>query len=385
MKGLKNMNDQKRFGVIFSGGTAAGMNATLEYLCRYARKEGAKLIGFKYGWTGLIRNDTVEVTMKTTRGIAFEVGGTSLGSCSKVNVFNHDGNDYSEVCYQTYNSLRLDGIFVLGGDGTNRQANELNEKYPDMKFYWISATLDRDVAGCDDTIGFHTAVENAAEVIASMANDGKTMNRHVIIECMGRHTGLVTIHATDLAIRKYGIGIDMVLVPEIPFDLPAICNRIANTPYPLTIVMSEGIEIPIPDDMASCKKTRNSKHPAIIGHHIDLANTCRKLIAVLQPHTSVPIKSAIVGYMQRTGHLSSADTFLAEHCAQLAVREAMAQSESKAIIFRNGAFTAVPMHELAELNKNSGELKRQAFMDDAILSVIADQISAASFQKCWRK
>jgi len=126
MKGLKNMNDQKRFGVIFSGGTAAGMNATLEYLCRYARKEGAKLIGFKYGWTGLIRNDTVEVTMKTTRGIAFEVGGTSLGSCSKVNVFNHDGNDYSEVCYQTYNSLRLDGIFVLGGYGTNRQANELN-------------------------------------------------------------------------------------------------------------------------------------------------------------------------------------------------------------------------------------------------------------------
>ena len=85
MKGLKNMNDQKRFGVIFSGGTAAGMNATLEYLCRYARKEGAKLIGFKYGWTGLIRNDTVEVTMKTTRGIAFEVGGTSLVSCSKVN------------------------------------------------------------------------------------------------------------------------------------------------------------------------------------------------------------------------------------------------------------------------------------------------------------
>ena len=379
------MNDQKkRFGVIFSGGTAAGMNATLEYLCRYARAEGAKLIGFKYGWTGLIRNDTIDVTMRTTRGIAFEVGGTSLGSCSKVNVFNHEGNDYSEVCYQTYNSLRLDGIFVLGGDGTNRQANELNEKYPDMKFFWISATLDRDVAGCDDTIGFHTAVENAAEVIASMANDGKTMNRHVIIECMGRHTGLVTVHATDLAIRKYGVNIDMVLVPEIPFDLPAICNRIANTPYPLTIVMSEGIEIPIPESMTSSRKNSKTK-PTITGHHIDLANTCRKLIAVLQPHTSVSIKSAIVGYMQRTGHLSSADTFLAEHCARLAVREAMQQDESKAIVFRNGAFISVPMHELAELNKNSGELKRQAFMDDTVLSVIADQISAASFQKCWRK
>lgn len=380
------MNDRKRFGVIFSGGTAAGMNATLEYLCRFSSKEGAELIGFKYGWTGLIRNDTVEVTMRTTRGIAFEVGGTALGSCSKVNVFDHEGKDYSEVCYQTYNSLRLDGIFVLGGDGTNRQANELNEKYPDMKFFWISATLDRDVAGCDDTIGFHTAVENAAEVIASMANDGKTMNRHVIVECMGRHTGLVTVHATDLAIRKYGVNIDMVLVPEIPFDLPAICNRIANTPYPLTIVMSEGIEIPISESMTGTTKSdKNNKRHTIIGHHIDLANTCRKLIAVLQPHTNVPIKSAIVGYMQRTGHLSSADTFLAEHCARLAVREAMQQDESKAIIFRDGAFTAISMHELAELNKSSANLKRQAFMDDAILSVIADQISAASFQKYWRK
>ena len=158
------MEKTKRFGVIFSGGTAAGMNATLEFLCRFSRKEGAKLIGFKYGWSGLIQNDTVEVTMRTTRGIALTAGGTFLGSCSKVNVFNHDGQDYSEICYQTYNALRLDGIFVLGGDGTNRQANELNEKYPDMKFIWISATLDRDVAGCDDTIGFHTAVENAADV-----------------------------------------------------------------------------------------------------------------------------------------------------------------------------------------------------------------------------
>lgn len=379
------MKKQKRFGVLFSGGTAAGMNATLEHLCRFSRKEGAKLIGFKHGWLGLIRNDTIEVTMKTTRGIAFVAGGTALGACSKVNVFNHEGKNFSDVCHETYNSLRLDGIFVLGGDGTNRQANELNEKYPDMKFYWISATLDRDVAGCDDTIGFHTAVENAAEVIASMANDGKTMNRHVIIECMGRHTGLVTIHATDLAIRKYGVNIDMVLVPEIPFDLPAICNRIANTPYPLTIVMSEGIELSISDKSSTGKKPQTNKqsnNPTIIGHHANLANTCSKLIAILQPHTATPIKPAIVGYMQRTGHLSSTDVFLAEHCARLAVKEAMAQSESKAIVFRDGAFTAVPMHELVEMNKRAKKLKLKSFMDDTVLSVIADQISAASFKRC---
>lgn len=375
------MEKQKRLGVIFSGGTAAGMNATLEYLCRYARKYGAKLIGFKYGWSGLIQNDTVEVTMRTSRGIALTAGGTFLGSCSKVNVFNHKGIDYSEICYQTYNALRLDGIFVLGGDGTNRQANELNEKYPDMKFFWISATLDRDVAGCDDTIGFHTAVENAADVIASMANDGATMHRHVIIECMGRNTGLVTIHATDLAIRKYHIKIDMVLVPEIKFDLPAICNRIANTPYPLTIVISEGICDPMMDEALSTVSSEKDES-TIVGHHADLAYTCRKLAAVLQPHTKLPIKSAVAGYLQRTGHLSSADTFLAEHCARLAVKEAISQKESKAIIFKDGAFTSIPMKKLASINRDSQDLKRKAFMADPVLSVIYDQVSAAAFRRC---
>lgn len=375
------MKKQKRFGVIFSGGTAAGMNATLEYLCRFARKDGAKLIGFKYGWTGLIKNDTVDVTMRTTRGIGLTAGGTFLGSCSKVNVFNHNDNDFSEVCYQTYNALRLDGIFVLGGDGTNRQASELNEKYPDMKFIWISATLDRDVAGCDDTIGFHTAVENAARVIVSMANDGKTMGRHVIIECMGRNTGLVTIHAADLAIRKCGVKIDMVLVPEIPFDLPAICNRMANTPDPLTIVISEGITDPLMEKVFIPVSTENSE-PAIVGHHADLAYTCRKLAAVLQPHSELPIKSAVAGYLQRTGDLSSADLFLAEHCAQLAVREALSKKDSKAIIFKDGAFTSVSMKKLADTNKSSMDAKRKAFMNDPVLSVIYDQISAAAFRRC---
>lgn len=83
-------NDAKRFGVIFSGGTAAGMNATLEYLCRYSNLYGAEIIGFRYGWLGLIQNDTVETTLKTTRGISFTSGGTFLGSCSKVNVFDHN-------------------------------------------------------------------------------------------------------------------------------------------------------------------------------------------------------------------------------------------------------------------------------------------------------
>lgn len=376
------MNKQKRFGVIFSGGTAAGMNATLEYLCRYSSKEGAKLIGFRYGWLGLIQNNTVEVTVENTRGIAFQTGGDFLGSCSKVNVFNHQGNDYSEICYQTYKSLRLNGIFVIGGDGTNRQANELNEKYNDMKFIWLSGTLDRDVPGCDDTIGFHTAVENAAEVIASMVSDGKTMHRHVIIECMGRHTGLVTLYATDWAIRKKHVNIDMVLVPEIPFDLPAICNRIAHSVHPLAIVISEGITDPLMEKTVKTESSVSPDVPNIAGHHADLAYTCRKLKAVLDQHSSLPIKSAVVGYVQRTGYISSADIYLAENCSRLAVKEALLQDTSKAIVFRNGAFQSIPMKDLAIADKEKAEaLKLEAFMNDGILSVLYDQISAASFGK----
>lgn len=373
--------DTKRFGVIFSGGTAAGMNATLEYLCRYSALNGAEIIGFRRGWLGLIQNDTVETTLKTTSGIGLTSGGDFLRSCSKVNVFNHNGQNYSNVCYQTYKSLQLDGIFVLGGDGTNRQANELSQTFPDMKFIWISATLDRDVSGCDDTIGFHTAVENAADVISSMARDGQTMNRHVIIECMGRHSGLVTAHAVDLAIRKYKAHIDMVLVPEIKFDLPAICNRIKHSNYPLTIVISEGITDPMMDKTVEVLEPENAEEPEIVGHHADLAYTCRKLSAVLAPHTDMPIKSEVAGYLQRSGHLSSADLFLAEHCAKIAVTEAINAQESKSIVFKDNSFCAVPMAELAAANKNSSETKRDIFMKDAVIQVIHNQLAAAAFTK----
>lgn len=365
------MQKLKRFGVIFSGGTAAGMNATLEYLCRYCSKEGSELIGFKYGWKGLISNNIVKVDMASTLGIGLESGGTYLGSCSKINVFNHNGKDYSKICYQTYKSLRLNGIFVLGGDGSNRQANELNEKFPEMKFIWISATLDRDVVGCDDTIGFHTAVENAAKVIENMARDGKTMCRHTITECMGRKTGFVTIHAVDRALRKNNdITIDIVLVPEIEFDIQAICDRISQTPYPLNIVISEGIVL---DNTPEAPEK-------IAGHHKDLANTCKKLAAILQEHSTLPIKTGIVGYAQRTGELSSADIFLAEHCAKLAVKEACTKDESMAIVFKGGAFCSIPMKKLVAANIDAQDKKKQKLLTDTVVSVISDQLSAGAFR-----
>lgn len=373
---------RKRFGVIFSGGTAAGMNVTLEFLSRFCDAEGAALIGFKYGWTGLIKNDIINITMSSTLGIGLEAGGTYLGSCSKVNVFNHNGKDYSKICYETYKSCRLDGIFVLGGDGTNRQANEMNEKYPDMKFIWISATLDRDVVGCDDTIGFHTAVENSAKVIVSMANDSVTMRRHSITECMGRHTGFVALHGALEAHRIKPNVVDMLLVPEIEFDLEAICNRISQATEPLNIVISEGIVLPDPIEMDSDNLVENQEKSArIVGHHRDLANTCKKLVAILEPHSNLPIKTAIVGYMQRTGHLSSADIFLAEHCAKLAVSEALNGEQSMAIIFQESAFKAIPMQELVNINKNAGNRKQEAFLADSAIKVIPDALSAAAFRK----
>ena len=366
---------RKRFGVIFSGGTAAGMNATLEYLCRYASKEGAELIGFCYGWEGLIENNIKSVDIDSTLGIGLNPGGTYLGSCSKINVFNHNGKEYSEICYQTYKSRRLDAIFVLGGDGSNRQANELNQKYPEMKFIWISATLDRDVEGCDATIGFYTAVEHAAEDIACMAMDGKTMRRHTITECMGRDTGLVTLYAVDRALRKHqDFSIDMVLVPEIEFDLDAICNRFSQARTPLNIVISEGIVI------KNNKEENVQEKELIAGHHKDLSNTCKKLVAILQPYSQLPIKTSIVGYSQRAGSVSSTDCFLAENCAKIAVKEAISNNSSRAIVFEGGSFHSIAMADLVKKNENKQE-KKEKILSEPVISILEDQLSAAAFRK----
>lgn len=147
------------------------------------------------------------------------------------------------------------------------------------------------MVGYDDTIGFHTTIENAAEDIANMARDEKTMCRHTITECMSRNTGLVTIHVVNRALRQNNdIAIDIVLVPEIKFDIEAIYNRISLESDALNIVISEGI---VPDNSSN-------ESEEIAFHHKDLANTCKKLAAILQPHSLLPIKTGIVGYAQRT-------------------------------------------------------------------------------------
>lgn len=390
------MQKEKRFGVIFSGGTAAGMNATLEYLCMYASEEegGAELIGFNYGWKGLIQNDIEKLDTNSTRGIGFESGGTYLGSCSKLRVADHNGHDYSKICYQTYQSLGLDGIFVLGGDGSLLQSNELNEKFPDMKFIFIPSTLDRDILGSDITVGFFTAVKNAARKIESNVRDGTTMGRHTITECMGRESGFVTTYAVDRALRKQNNNhrknnnrdqkplIDMVLIPEVDFNLEGICNRISQTTRPLNIVISEGIKV---DDTPDAPEE-------IIGHHKDLANTCKKLAAILEPHSKLPIKTEVVGYSQRTGEMSSSDIFLAEQFAKLAVKEACTNTKSMAIVFKDGEFCSVPITELIKENLGTGDIpedeakkqirdkKRKILLSDPVINILRDQLSAGAFR-----
>ena len=359
----------KRFGVMFSGGTSASMHAIAEYLARHCTIQGAELFGFKQGWLGLIRSEYVPLTIESTRGIGLRPGGALLGSCTKVNVFNHEGHDYSQICCETYRALRLDAIFVLGGDGSNRQANELSQKFKEMRFVWISATLDNDVVGCTYTNGFDSAVRNAAAKIACMANDGQTMGRHTITECMGRHSGHVTIHAVDLALRQHpDIKVDIILVPEIPIDIKAICNRMSQTQRPLNIVISEGITW----------TNETKKEEAIAGHHKSLADTSKKLSAILQKYTRLQIRTETIGYCQRTGPVSTADCFLAENSAKLAVQTAFSCDKSMSVVFNDGAFKAIPMEELVHMNENADAVKQKTFLADPVVYILRDQLNAGA-------
>lgn len=204
---------------------------------------------------------------------------------------------------------------------------------------------------------------------------------------MGRHSGFVTAHATDLAKRKYPIKVDMVIIPEIEFDLEAICNRISQTPYPLTIVISEGIKIPeemLPEGEGDKK---NDEEEKIAGHHAKLANTCEKLMHILLKYSKMDIRTEIAGYRQRAGDLSSADTFLAEHFAELAVKKAVESEESTAIVFHERSFKAIPMKEMVRMNKPQNpdsdpdeifRRKREMLLSDSVITSIKDQLSAAA-------
>src|SRR5215216_7704143 len=204
-----------RIGVLTGGGDCPGLNAVIRAVVRKGIKvHGHEFVGFKYGWAGVLAGDSAPLTHENTRGILHR-GGTILGT-SRTNPYKQGGG--VEQVKATLAEQGVDALIPIGGEDTLGVARRLMDD--GVNVVGVPKTIDNDLAGTDFTFGFQTAVQIATDAIDRLHTTAESHNRVIVVEVMGRHAGWIATHAGLAG------GADVILVPERPFDIEQVCERI---------------------------------------------------------------------------------------------------------------------------------------------------------------
>ncbi|MBN1464897.1 6-phosphofructokinase [candidate division KSB1 bacterium] len=208
------MSTPHKVAILTSGGDSPGMNGAIRAIVRTAIYHELEVIGFKYGYQGILDANSIEMNARSVSGI-LQRGGTILGSSRCERFMQESGQRQAATVLQ---ELGVDVLFVIGGNGSMRGAYELM-KYWDGQVIGLPGTIDNDCGGTDFTIGFFTALDTALESIDKIRDTAEAFNRVFVVEVMGRKAG-------DIAL---GVGItggaEEMLLPEKPCDLDQVVER----------------------------------------------------------------------------------------------------------------------------------------------------------------
>lgn len=219
----------KKIGVLTGGGDCPGLNAVIRAIVKSAAvKYNYEVLGIEDGFDGLILpGKTRTLTPWNIRGI-LHVGGTILGATNRANPFHYkvtengisEVKDVSREVRKNIQSWGLDALIVIGGDGSLNIAYELSRM--GCPVVGVPKTIDNDILATDVTFGFNTAVQTATEALDRLHTTAESHNRIMVVEVMGRYVGWIALQT------GIGGGADVILIPEIPFDIEKVCHKIID-------------------------------------------------------------------------------------------------------------------------------------------------------------
>jgi phosphofructokinase-like protein len=311
----------KRVGILTGGGDCSGLNAVIRAVTRAAViGHNAKVIGIEGGFEGLITGNSEELTVRSTRDI-LPLGGTILGTTNKGNPFEYrelapdcsiKKSDRSDEALATYKKMGLDCLFVVGGEGTLEIGYRFFKK--GIAVIGIPKTIDNDLDKTDYTFGFQTAVEVASDALDRLHTTGKSHQRVMILEVMGRTAGWIALEAGIAG------GAHIILIPEIPYNIDRIVDKIqlrAKGGSPFSIIMvAEGAKEEGGDVITQASaSTRLQGVPQLGGVGQHLADQIKKRV-------DLEVRCTVLGHIQRGGSPCAFDRVLGTRLGSFAVQAA---------------------------------------------------------------
>ncbi|MBF0314397.1 MAG: 6-phosphofructokinase [Oligoflexia bacterium] len=297
----------KKIGLVTAGGDCPGLNAAIRAVVKTAMSTyNAQVIGFLDGLRGVVINSFVDMGNDRVSNIIAR-GGTILGSSNRDNpfAFYYDDNqkdplDVSDVAVRHYELNHLDALVCIGGDGTLTMASQLAKK--GLNIVGIPKTIDNDVQGTDQTIGFDSAVVTATEAIDKIRTTAESHHRGMVIELMGRTAGWPALFAGIAS------GSDVILLPEIPFDMAKICEHVLDrrkSGKRFTIIcVAEGAR---PKNQEVITIADRDKRTGMVR----LGGIGNYIAKELEEKTGVVSRTTVLGHLQRGGSPTPYDRILA--------------------------------------------------------------------------
>ncbi|MGN7760664.1 6-phosphofructokinase [Paenibacillus sp. 22594] len=309
------MANVKKIAVLTSGGDSQGMNAAVRAVVRSGIYYGIEVFGIQRGYQGLLNRDIFPMDLRSV-GDIIQRGGTILQSARCLEFLTPEGQQKGA---DILNEMGIDGLVVVGGDGSYKGANKLSKL--GINTMALPGTIDNDISFTDYTIGFDTAVGVVVDAINKLRDTMSSHERSSIVEVMGRHCGDIALHA------GLASGAETILVPEMPYDLNEVADRMR-------------------DNFA-----RGKRHSIVIvaegvGKGEDVAQ------ALKDRHASLDARVTVLGHIQRGGTPTPGDRNLASRLGDFAVRSLIEGQSDKACGIIKGELTLTDIDLVVNTKKD---------------------------------
>jgi 6-phosphofructokinase 1 len=323
-----------KIAVLTSGGDAPGMNSCIRSVVRTGIYNGLSVTGIRQGYQGMIDNDMYDMQTRSVSNI-LSLGGTILKT-ARCKAFHTD--EGMEQAYQNLKKQGIEGIVVIGGDGTFTGALRFSKKYPDIAVIGVPGTIDNDLYGSTYTLGFDTATNTVIEAIDKIRDTADAHDRLFFIEVMGRDSGAIALRA------GISCGAEAILLPE---KETAIADLITNLKGGQYDKKSSSIVIVAEGD-------KN-------GGVYDIAQAVKKEVK------NYDIKVTILGHLQRGGSPSAFDRILGSRLGFAAVNALIAGESQKMVGLQANAIVLTSLEEA--LTQHEFKLEEDLLLMADVLSI----------------